>query len=1754
MKPKTHKLLSILLALVLLCSLAGPLALSARAAGPYNVGLDDIFNGSVTVDKTAAEEGEAVSFTATPAEGYALASVSVYAIDLGQSVEVNWNAETGGFVFLMPASQVQISASFKAPATFTVTFDPNGGTGTMAAQSITEEETWTIPDCEFTPPGGKVFDSWLISPVSGSQPHFPRVGNPGSGLSFGLDHGFDMIAQAQWKDAPATTYTITVNGGKAYKAGGVEITGAAAGDFVYILFDDDAAPAGKYIEWGSAVTEPAALLSAGMISGTEYQAGFIMPAANITVSPDYLDQKSLTVDLTGGTSTDTSAASNAVWSLYRAEDLGLITADISDSHQEKFDLDKDGSWDVTYSTNDSEFSVQDSCSVTGDKTLTIPAAEYSPVTFKFPVPAAATCTVTLIAYDKTNATEKAGGEVAFSDSGKGTTISGDYQENSSRTVGVYPASDYTFTGWAKGSPSGEIVSTASPYTFTVTEDVTLYALFEKVTAYPVWVGSTQVTSANKDDILGDGGKAKYDPTSKTLTLDNPSITTTHGGDAICTESGDLTIKGTATLSASVFSRADLTIDADLTCTRLFSYNDTVIKGGEIKVTAGSGSGIECHAGTLKISGGNVTVTSTGSYGVNTGVKITGGTVNITGKTNGIYTSNYAGNECVNITGGTVTITGTDGDGIYSPSGGVTVSGEDTEVTVNGQTYAVKLKNDLTVSDPLAIVEPEGGEVSTITEDSKTYNVVVSGETPAKTVVIKKAGPTVTTYPVWVGGVQVTSANKDDILGDGGKAKYDPDSKTLTLDNPTVSGAYSNAAVYAEVDLTIKGSATLSKIILVKEKDLTLDANIEISTPGRDSAIVAGNITVNGGSINASADEDALFATSSIAINAGSVVGNGCDLYAESITIANGTVNVSGLDGIYSKNDITISGGTVTAKGDEDGINAGGSVTISGGTITATGGNYGITAKYAVSVSAGTVTAAATMTDSNYYSALHGESVTITGGTVSAKTASGKAIYAYSGNVEISADVTAVSEAGSAVEAWYGDIVLSGGTIIAQGTTRALDADNYTRINNGITKVTLDGDPAVYEAGSDSVLIGDALIIEEPEGGTLDNDKTTILESDGTTKAKHVVIVPGTVVTTYPVWVGGVQVTDANKDDILGDGTASFDPSTNTLTLDGLNVGDGYHASGASIVSTGIDLTVKGSATLSGGGYGIYVIETTEGGGNLTLDGAAITYAVASGSDTGIRADGNISISGGTIDVTAAKNGIYAGGSVTISGSVTATGSECGISAAHGDVTISGGTVTAKSDTVGIEATNGTIKIQNGTTSVTADGAGAAIGAGGITIGDEMMIKEPAGGFVGDITGSRVIKNPDDTTATHAVIVPKEAEKFPVEVVITTHDKDGNVISTVGGTATADKTEVAKGDTITVTVTPNPGFELESIEFSDGVTGGYQAGKETSSTVPNDFTTSTGKLQIDVLFKETAPATTHTVTFDANGHGTAPAAQTVNSGETATEPTAPTESGWTFGGWYTEAACTTAFDFSTAITGDITLYAKWTEESVTPPVPTTYTVTFEVNGGSAVAAQTVNDGEKATKPADPTKSGFVFDGWYADATFSVAFDFSAPITADVTVYAKWKEEAAPGEIVYTIVSGGSSTWTKGSSSGVTIVVKRDPNDEECFSHFASVQIGSTTLASGTDYTAVAGSTVITLNTSALQKLSTGTKTVTINFDDGKATTSLIIKAGSSGISGGTSPKTGDNSNPGLWITVMVLSGLGLGGLVVTDKKRRYVSRH
>ena len=74
---------------------------------------------------------------------------------------------------------------------------------------------------------------------------------------------------------------------------------------------------------------------------------------------------------------------------------------------------------------------------------------------------------------------------------------------------------------------------------------------------------------------------------------------------------------------------------------------------------------------------------------------------------------------------------------------------------------------------------------------------------------------------------------------------------------------------------------------------------------------------------------------------------------------------------------------------------------------------------------------------------------------------------------------------------------------------------------------------------------------------------------------------------------------------------------------------------------------------------------------------------------------------------------------------------------------------------------------------------------------------------------------------------------------------------------------------------------------------------------------------------------YTVTFDANGKDAAiPDSQRVKEGKAATEPsTKPQCKGYTFAGWYTDEACTQAYDFSAPVTADLTLFAKWTKNAV-----------------------------------------------------------------------------------------------------------------------------------------------------------------------------------------------------------------------------------
>ena len=74
----------------------------------------------------------------------------------------------------------------------------------------------------------------------------------------------------------------------------------------------------------------------------------------------------------------------------------------------------------------------------------------------------------------------------------------------------------------------------------------------------------------------------------------------------------------------------------------------------------------------------------------------------------------------------------------------------------------------------------------------------------------------------------------------------------------------------------------------------------------------------------------------------------------------------------------------------------------------------------------------------------------------------------------------------------------------------------------------------------------------------------------------------------------------------------------------------------------------------------------------------------------------------------------------------------------------------------------------------------------------------------------------------------------------------------------------------------------------------------------------------------------------------------------------------------------------------------------------YLVTFNSNGGSEVESRTAKEGDKATRPADPTRSGYTFNGWYLGDT---AYDFETPVTGDITLTAQWTENYVPPVTTY-----------------------------------------------------------------------------------------------------------------------------------------------
>ena len=104
---------------------------------------------------------------------------------------------------------------------------------------------------------------------------------------------------------------------------------------------------------------------------------------------------------------------------------------------------------------------------------------------------------------------------------------------------------------------------------------------------------------------------------------------------------------------------------------------------------------------------------------------------------------------------------------------------------------------------------------------------------------------------------------------------------------------------------------------------------------------------------------------------------------------------------------------------------------------------------------------------------------------------------------------------------------------------------------------------------------------------------------------------------------------------------------------------------------------------------------------------------------------------------------------------------------------------------------------------------------------------------------------------------------------------------------------------------------------------------------------------------------------------------------------------------------------------------------------TYKVSFNSNGGSAVKAQTVKSGAKASKPANPTKGGYVFKGWYSDKGLTKAYNFSTAVKGNVTLYAKWAKQPAPTSFKDVPAGEWYTDWvTKAAKAGLMTGMKDD----------------------------------------------------------------------------------------------------------------------
>ena len=847
-----------------------------------------------------------------------------------------------------------------------------------------------------------------------------------------------------------------------------------------------------------------------------------------------------------------------------------------------------------------------------------------------------------------------------------------------------------------------------------------------------------------------------------------------------------------------------------------------------------------------------------------------------------------------------------------------------------------------------------------------------------------------TQTIRVGGVELTSTDGETVYAttddEGNVTKLESaegatitwNGETLTLKDATIKGNSGKGIVYRDGDLTISLEGT-NKI--GKENDIYSDAS-GIHVDGSLTVTGDGQLDVAGLTRGITASSNARFSGGTVNATAAASATTSGDypmgIYAGRVTVDGGTVTAVAEGnkgyGIYTDTNgggVTVTDGSVTAKGNENGIQTQGNVNISGGEVVAEGGNVGI------------------------WVTLYKElSIKITGGEVTV-TGGWRSFYK---------NVTIGPEKDPAITIVYGD--------------SANDEDNIERVVYGGETYKYNGNDHYFHSSTETDISKLANITVGGVGLYGTDYRIAYAKTDNDGK----VTTEGATANDYNIKWDGTTLTLKGatiKVDYPYSGIEYSGNSAITIQLEGENTVTG--SNGIRTNESGKNLTISGSGTLNvnGDSSAIYAAK------NIEISDATVN-ATGTNSDGIYTYGGDIIINSGTVTVDSQMYGLDANNYVYINGGTVSVNSrQYGVDTGSGDsLTIRGGTVTIEAGTLLMRNTSDKVVI--------APQGGAKIA---VKVGkDDKSAEEIEGSPFGSQEDIRDHINDDEDKYFHSetsgetlpeiakvTVDPAAAEvevgetlRFTAEVegtgyynksvvwTVSGNESTGTFISSNGvlNIATDETAEeltvtaTAVGNsgkyaTATVTVTPPATITGVTVTPADAT---VEAGKTQEFTAK---VTGTGDYNENVTWTVSGKKSDDT-TISKDG------VLTVATDETATTLT---------------VTATAVGDNTKSATAKVTVTQPDPDEPWNPGGGTTGNrycyLTFETRGGSEIDSLRVKLGETVSLDEYLSeRAGFDFAGWYSDDSFAERVG-ELYMNGSKTVYAAWEpfDDAGRGDWFY-----------------------------------------------------------------------------------------------------------------------------------------------